>query len=347
MGLFTSMVHFADGPLCPVPFCQGRLDLFYALASLSLLTLHCWGPFLKAVHARATQAFLIAVVATTLAPPLFSSRPGTLPPVPLTFPPTPSLVVSAVTHGLTFTTPASLVAGCLFLYGTRHVERLASTGVHARRLAAAFALYAAYTLVAGTAGVAVLSGPWGVMGVLGLDAAIEVPPLSGGATPGVGVGDTGVMVGLAALALLSGGRGGGAAALGALLVGVVLRLRRGGSALRAPPRVPPLEGESSPLRGGVGTAHAAGDTVAAAASNGPGLVGGGSVSNGRHGRRDGAPGGAELEEPTVGDEEEEEPADEGVAALAAMGFSVDRSREALAAAGGDAQTAAEMLLAGG
>jgi len=49
----------------------------------------------------------------------------------------------------------------------------------------------------------------------------------------------------------------------------------------------------------------------------------------------------------VGGEEEEEPADEGVAALAAMGFSVERSREALAAAGGDAQTAAEMLLAGG
>lgn len=266
------------------------------------------------------------------------------------FPPTPSLVVSAVTHGLTFTTPASLVAGCLFLYGTRHVERLASTGVHARRLAAAVALYAAYTLVAGAAGVAVLSGPWGVLGVLGLDAAIEVPPLSGGATPGVGVGDTGVMVGLAALALLSGGRGGGAAALGALLVGVLLRLRRGGSALRAPPRVPPLEGESSLPRGGVGTADAAGDTAAAAAGDAPGLVGGSHVSNGRHGRGDGAPGGAELEVPTVGDdeeEEEEEPADEGVAALAAMGFSVERSREALAAAGGDAQTAAEMLLAGG
>eukprot|EP00170_Pyropia_yezoensis_P006156 contig_25041_g6175 len=156
------------------------------------------------LHARATQALLIAVIVTTLAPPLFSSRPGTLPPVPLTFPPTPSLVLLAVTHGLTFTTPASLVAGCLFLYGTRHVERLASTGVHARRLTAAIALFAAYTLVAGAAGVAVLSGPWGVMGVLGLDAAIEVPPLSGGATPGVGVGDTGVMVGLAALALLSG-----------------------------------------------------------------------------------------------------------------------------------------------
>lgn len=298
------------------------------------------------LHARATQALLIAVIVTTLAPPLFSSRPGTLPPVPLTFPPTPSLVLLAVTHGLTFTTPASLVAGCLFLYGTRHVERLASTGVHARRLTAAIALFAAYTLVAGAAGVAVLSGPWGVMGVLGLDAAIEVPPLSGGATPGVGVGDTGVMVGLAALALLSGGRGGGAAALGALLVGVVLRLRRGGSAMRAPPRVPPLEGESS-TRGAAGTADAAGDTVAAAVSAGPGLVGGNSVSNGRHGTRDGASGGAELEEPTVGDDEEEEAADEGVAALAAMGFSVERSREALAAAGGDAQTAAEMLLAGG
>lgn len=294
-------------------------------------------------HARATQAFLIAVAATTLVPPLFSSRAGTLPPVPLSFPPTPSLVVSAVTHGLTFTTPASLVAGCLFLYGTRHVERLASTGVHARRLAAAVALYAAYTLVAGAAGVAVLPGPWGVMGVLGLDAAIEVPPLSGGATPGVGVGDTGVMVGLAALALLSGGRGGCAAAFGALLVGVVLRLRRGGSALRSPPRVPPLAEETSPLRGGgVGPADAAGDTAAAVAGDGPGLVGRSSVSNGRHGRGDGA----ELEERTGGDEEED-PADEGVAALAAMGFSVERSREALAAAGGDAQTAAEMLLAGG
>lgn len=288
------------------------------------------------------------MVTTTLAPPLFSSRAGTLPPAPLSFPPTPSLVVSAVTHGLTFTTPASLVAGCLFLYGTRHVERLASTGVHTRRLVAAIALYAAYTLVAGAAGVAVLPGPWGVMGVLGLDAAIEVPPLSGGATPGVGVGDTGVMVGLAVLALLSGGRGGGAAALGALLVGVLLRLRRGGSALRSPPRVPPLEEETSPLRaGGVGTADAAGDTAAAVAGDGPGLVGRSSVSNGRHGRGHGGPGGAELEEPTGGDEEEEDPADEGVAALAAMGFSVERSREALAAAGGDAQTAAEMLLAGG
>ncbi|GAB0496502.1 hypothetical protein MMPV_007814 [Pyropia vietnamensis] len=298
------------------------------------------------LHARATQAFLIAVVATTLGPPLFASRPGTLPPVPLRFPPTPLLVALAVTHGLTFTTPASLVAGCLFLYGTRHVERLASTGVHARRLTAAVALYAAYTLLAGAAGVTILSGPWGVMGVLGLDTAIEVPPLSGGATPGVGVGDTGVMVGLATLALLSGGRGGGAAALGALLVGVILRLGRGGSALRTPPRVPPLDGETSSRRGAVGTADAAGDTAAAAASDGPGLVGRSSVSNGRHGRGDGEYGGAELEEPAVGDEEEE-PADEGVAALAAMGFSVERSREALAAAGGDPQTAAEMLLAGG
>ncbi|OSX80453.1 hypothetical protein BU14_0052s0067 [Porphyra umbilicalis] len=204
------------------------------------------------LHARATQAYLIAVMAATLVPTLLATRPGLLPRPPLAFPPPLSLLVLSVSHGLTVRSPASLIAGALFLYGTRHVERLSSTGVHGARLAAAAALYAAYTLVVGTAGVGVSPGPWGVIGVLVLDMAIEVPPLLGGPAPGLGVGDTGVMVGLALLALLLGGPGAAAAAAGGLLVGVVLRLGRGGAALRSPPRVPPLAPGGSPSAATIG-----------------------------------------------------------------------------------------------
>jgi len=289
--------------------------------------------------------YLIAVMAATLVPTLLATRPGLLPRPPLAFPPPLSLLMLSVTHGLTVRSPASLISGALFLYGTRHVERLSSSAVHGARLAAAAALYAAYTLVVGAAGVGVSPGPWGVMGVLVLDMAIEVPPLLGGPAPGVGVGDTGVMVGLALLALLLGGPGAAAAAAGGLLVGVVLRLGRGGAALRSPPRVPLLAQGGSPSAAAVdGQREPAADGRGGADEEG----GDGGVTNGTG--REGAAGGvpvAPAEEPVVGGEEEEEPADEGVAALAAMGFSVERSREALAAAGGDAQTAAEMLLAGG